>query len=204
LAADDDLGPIGGIKIGGGRAVDAPPIVAEYAAHRRRARRGGLFSKLVLTAILIAAVGFFLAPWFALQAVRSAAESHDSQALNDLIDYNAVRAGLSAQMSGAPAHAPIDPWTHPLEAMREVLSSGVRATPSVEAYLTPEALNAMLNGRAPNAPVTSHPWPVLRYWGFDRCRMTVTDPSDPQRQTLLTFQRHGWYTWKLSQIRLPG
>jgi hypothetical protein len=204
VAADDDLGPIGGIKIGGGRATDRPQIVAEYDRGRHR-RGGGLFPKLVLAAILIAAAGFFLAPWFALQAVRSAAESRDSEALNELIDFNAVRAGLSAQLSGAPPPAPIDPWKHPLEAMREALAaSTIAAAPGVETYLTPQALNALLNGRPPNAAVTSHPWPMLRYWGFDRCRLAVDDPADPHRQTLLTFQRHGWYTWKLSQIRLPG
>jgi hypothetical protein len=204
LAADDELGPLGGIKIGGGRASDRPPIVAEYSRPRHR-RSGGWFSKLVLAAILIAAGGFFLAPWFALQAVRSAAESRDSQALDDLVDYNAVRAGLSAQMSGAPAPAPIDPWQHPLQAMRQALqASPMVSAPRVESYLTPDALNAELNGRAPGQPVSAHPWPNLRYWGFDRCRLAVVDPADPRRETLLTFQRRGWYTWKLSQIRLAG
>ncbi len=203
MAADDDLGPIGGIRVGGARS-DPPPIVAEYTGRRRRGGDGGFLSKLVLAGILIAAAGFFLAPWFALQAVRSAAESHDSQALNDLIDFNAVREGLQTQMSGAAAPAPIDPWTHPLQAMRQALRGAALTGPGVESDLTPNALNAMLNGRPPNAMVTSHPWPILRYWGFDRCRLAVDDPSDPHRETLLTFQRHGWYTWKLSQIRLPG
>lgn len=204
MADDNDLGPIGGIKIGGGRAADRPPIVAEYTRPRQR-RGGGFFSKLVLAVIALAAAGFFLAPWFALQAVRSAAESHDSQALAELVDYNAVRDGLKAQRSGAPPPAPVDPWQHPLEAMRRAMQAQTPiAGPSVENDLTPDALNALTNGRAPGQPVASHAWPQLRYWGFDRCRLAVSDPANPRRETLLTFQRHGWYTWKLSQVRLPG
>ncbi len=190
--------------MGGGRAADRPPIVAEYRRPRRRGG-GGFFSKLVLAAIVLAGAGFFLAPWFALQAVRSAAESHDSQALAELVDFNAIRAGLRAQMSGAPVPAPVDPWSHPLEAMRQALQgAAVAPGPTVENYLTPDALNAEVNGRSLGQPVTVHPMPVLRYWGFDRCRLGVADPANPRRETLLTFQRHGWYTWKLSQVRLPG
>ena len=70
--------------------------------------------------------------------------------------------------------------------------------------LTPAALDDLLNGRAPGEPIAAHPWPILRYWGFDRCRLAVRDPANPRRETLLTFQRHGWYTWKLSRIGLPG
>ena len=62
----------------------AKTLQAEYRRPHQR-RGGGLFSKLVLGAIVIAAVGFFLAPWFALQAVRSAAESRDSQLIVDAI-----------------------------------------------------------------------------------------------------------------------
>ncbi|HVY34961.1 MAG TPA: DUF2939 domain-containing protein, partial [Caulobacteraceae bacterium] len=139
------------------------------------------------------------------QAVRSAAESRDSQALDELVDFNAVRAGLGAQIVGVTPPAPIDPWRHPLLAMRQALQTGpVISGPKVEGYLSPDALNAELNGRAPGQPVSDHPWPILRYWGFDRCRFGVDDPADPRRETLLTFQRHGWFTWKLSQIRLAG
>jgi hypothetical protein len=170
-------------------------------------RRGGFLSKLILAAILIAAFSFFIAPWFALQAVRSAADSHDSAALADMIDYGQVRAGLrdqlyaQAQPGGQPP--PPDVWHDPVGALRAALQHTAVAGPNVESYLTPEALQALLNGRAPGAPSNARPWPRLRYWGFDRCRLAVPDPANPNRETLLTFQRRGFYTWKLSQIRLP-
>lgn len=205
MAADDDLGPIGGIKIGGGRAADRPAVLGHHAPPPHHKPKGGLFSKLFAAIIVIAAVGFFVAPWFALQAVRSAAEARDAQALNELVDFNAVRDGLKAQLSGAPAPAPVDPWKHPIEAMRQALHPlPAIAGPSVETYLTPDALNALTNGRPVGQPITERPWPILRYWGFDRCRMAVRDPSDGRRETLLTFQRRGWYDWKLSQVLLPG
>ena len=46
-----------------------------------------------------------------------------------------------------------------------------------EGYLTPAALDDLLNGRAPGEPIAAHPWPILRYWGFDRCRLAVRDPA---------------------------
>jgi hypothetical protein len=201
LAADDDLGPVGGIDAGGGRTAKRP--IASKWTRPSRPRSGRLLSKLTLAAILIAAISFFIAPWFALRAVRSAAESHDVQALDELVDMGAVQAGLKTQLAAAPPPAPIDPWKHPLEAMRQALQTHTPIGPDVSGYLTPDALNALLNGRAPGQPVSVHPWPVLRYWGFDRCRFGVSDPANPRRITLITFQHHGWFTWKLSQVRLP-
>jgi hypothetical protein len=157
-----------------------------------------------MIAIALAAAAFFAAPWFALQAVRSAAQSRDNQALTDLVDVGAVRAGLREQLAGASAPAPVDPWKHPLEAMSQALSSAAPVGPNVDGYLTPEALDDLVNGRARGQPIASHPWPILRYWGFDRCRLAVRDPADPHRETLLTFQRSGLFTWKLSRIGLPG
>ncbi len=197
MAADDDLGPMGRIDAGVARP-------ASVKAEPKPSRGGGLFSKLVLAAILIAAISFFAAPWFALMAVRSAAESHDNAALTELVDVGQVRASLRAQLAGLPAPAPVNPWTHPLEAMRQAFAASAPMGPSVDAYLTADGLTALLNGRPLGQPVTRHPWPRLRYWGFDRCRLAVTDPADPRRVTLLTFQRHGAFTWTLSQIRLPG
>ena len=206
MAADDDLGPVGGIGAGGGRTAKQPAF-ANSARPLRRKSGGLLFKltlfKLILAAILVAAISFFIAPWLALSAVRSAAESHDVQALAELVDLGAVQAGLKTQLAAAPPPPPIDPWKHPLEAMRQALQTHTPIGPDVSGYLTPDALNALLNGRAPGQTVGAHPWPVLRYWGFDRCRFTVSDPSDPHRATLITFQRHGLFTWKLSQIRLP-
>ena len=193
------------MKIGSGRSEEPRrPIVAQMrpGPHHQR-KPPNILSRLILAAIVLAAIAFFVAPWFALWAVRSAAESRDSGALGELVDANAVRNGLKAQLAGAPAPTPVDPWKHPLEAMRQAFVANTPIGPNVDSYMTAPALNALLNGRMPGAAVTAHPWPSLRYWGFDRCRLAVADPADPRRLTLLTFQRHGLFTWTLSQIRLP-
>ena len=208
MAADDDLGPIGGVKIGSGRSEEPRrPIVAQMrpGPHHQR-KPPNIFSRLILAAIVLAAIAFFVAPWFALWAVRSAAESRDGQALEELVDFSAVREGLEGQMPGAPPSAPpIDPWKHPLEAMQQAFQTKVVAAPrpSVLPYLTPDAIADMTNGLPLRQPVTAHPFPALRYWGFDRCRLAVKDPTNPSRVTLLTFERKGIYTWKLSRIALP-
>jgi hypothetical protein len=159
--------------------------------------------RLILTAALIAAFAFFVAPWFALTAVRSAAESADQPAINELVDIGLVRQGLRSQIAEGPSPAPIDPWRHPLQAMQQALQTHTPAGPDVDGDLAPAALNDLLNGKAPGQPVIRHPWPKLRSWGLDRCRFVVADPADARRETLLTFQRRGWYTWRLTQIRLP-
>lgn len=62
-------------------------------------RRLPLAIAIILAA---AALAFLSAPWFALRATQAAARDADVQALAELVDYPAVRAGLRGGLTPQP------------------------------------------------------------------------------------------------------
>ena len=164
----------------------------------------------LLFIVLLGVVGFFVtAPWWAFRSMRDAARTGDVPALAQLVDYNAVRQSMSAQLSGRPpAEAPPPDMLHdPIGAITSMFKPSAPATPEVERYISASALAALADGRPPNAPLAPgarEPFPMIAFWGPDRCRITVADPSLASRKTEFTFQRRGIFTWKLVRIVLPG
>ena len=171
------------------------------------------FFNLFVIALVAFGVVFVSAPWFAFRALHAAAQSNDVQAMAELIDFNAVRQGMAAQIdpaSGAPAP---DIWHDPIGAVKRALQPVVASHDS-DAILTPNSIAALSTGSGP--PKTTpgslsdtivdlvpgtHGRSIL-YWDPNRCRIAVK--HDDGRQAVFTFERRGWVAWKLVQIRLPG
>ena len=149
-----------------------------------------LLTTLILAAV--AALAFVSAPWFALRGVQSAARDGDVQALAELIDYPAVRAGLRAQATPQAAAPAPSPWQDPLGAMRRAIEPLQPQPPALERHLTPDGLHALIGDPAL--------FPAVRHWGPNRVRFACGRKS---ARTLLTFQRRGWLQWKLVQLGLP-
>ena len=178
---------------------------------------------LILVLLLGAAAAFVAAPWFAFRALKADSRDGDVQGLAELVDYNAVRATLKTQLGPTP-NAPTAPaptiWTDPIGAMKRALEPLTPPPPAVERYVSVEGLHALTRGyepgKAPPEPpapaalpdqlmaAAREPWPSLRYWGPNRSRFVVRTPGKPERETVFTFQRRGWFAWKLVQIRLPA
>ena len=165
---------------------------------------------LFLIGLVLAAVGFAAGPWLAFRSLRSAARFNDLQALAEVVDYNAVRASLSAQLrpTDVAQTAPAPDILHdPIGAIRRAMQPPPAPRMDVDIFLTPSALTALTAGRdrgspAPNPEPRVIPQP--RYWAADRTRLAVPDPARPGRETLFTFQRKSWFGWKLVGIGLPG
>ena len=167
------------------------------------------FSGLVLIAALLFTLAFASAPWFAFRALRSAAQNQDVQALGELVDYNAVRGTLRSQVRPTPAAQlpPPNIWSDPLGAMRRALQTPLEPPVPVDAFLSPQALARLADGRAASdrGPAADHaPFPMIIYWDVNRCRIAVSDPNVPGRRTVFTWQRRGLFQWMLVQIRLPS
>jgi hypothetical protein len=163
-----------------------------------------LFNFLLLAAV-VAGLVFVAAPWFAFRGLREAARTNDAAGLADLIDYNAVRKDLAEQMQPAsePASPPPDIWHDPLGALKRAIQPMTQPTPATDAYLTPKALRALTDGRTPvRGPAAHSPFPMVRYWGPSRTRIAVRDRSEPN-EAVFTFERRGFYTWKLVRLALP-
>jgi hypothetical protein len=197
LASEDDLGPV---------RDDWGPRGKDRARERRPIRLG-LFP-IVLVAAVVFSLAFASAPWFAFRALRSAAQNQDIQALGILVDYNAVRGAMRAQIRPTPTAQIPAPniWQDPLGAMRRALQQPIQQPPQVDEYLTPAAFARMADGLPPRGPAVKegpYRFPKVIYWDTGRARIAVENPDDPSRRTVFTFQRTALFQWKLVQIRLP-
>lgn len=160
-------------------------------------------------AVAFAAASFVAAPYVAFFAVRSAADAQDVQGLAQLVDFDAVRASLRTGLTAPAPAAPPSVWKDPLGALQNAIRPMAQPAPDVEPYLTPKALAALTRGQAqdairpqPAAGRPASPWPSVKYWGFNRCRLAVH--ADGHGDTVFTFERKGPYSWRLVQIGLPA
>jgi hypothetical protein len=173
-----------------------------------------IIGNLLLLALVVAVVSFFMAPAVAFFGIRSAAQSDDVTALQRLIDYGAVRASLRPQLSGrAEALTPAPSFMEdPIGAVRRQFEDAAApAGPDPDAFLTPDALDGLLRGEGRYAAVTSTatmpedtraaPWPSPTYWGINVTRFSVNDEGGSR--TIFTFERRGPFEWKLAHIGLP-
>jgi hypothetical protein len=171
-----------------------------------------LFGNLLVAAVLIAILAFFVAPAVGFFAIRSAAEAGDIQGLTRLIDFSAVRQSLRPQLIGRPqAMAPAPSFLEdPIGAFRRQLEQNpIVGAPDVESYLTPAALAALTRGEgryashwtAATAAEARKPWPKPVFWGVNRARLAVEDQGGSR--TVFTFERRGPFEWKLVHVGLP-
>ena len=173
---------------------------------------GRLIRNLLLAAVIVAGISFFIAPVVAFYGIRSAADARDEQGLVRLIDFAEVRRSLRPQMAGntavvAPAPSFLE---NPIEAMRRQFEQvrPVAARPNPDIYLSPAALAALTRGEGRGASRIGtvstdrrDPLPRLAYWGVNRTRLAVRDPA--RAQTIFTFERKGPFEWRLVHIGLP-
>jgi hypothetical protein len=172
---------------------------------------GRLIRNLLLLAVIVAGISFFVAPVVAFYGIRSAADARDEQGLVRLIDFAEVRRSLRPQMAGnsavvAPAPSFLE---NPIESMRRQFEQvrPVAARPNPDIYLSPAALAALSRGegRAASRGAMSaeprEPMPRLAYWGVNRTRLAVRDEAGAQ--TIFTFARTAPFEWRLVHIGLP-
>ena len=186
-------------------------------------------SFLLLIVILGAAGLFYAAPMISFYDIRSAAKSDDSQSLVKLIDYDAVRADLKAQLladnTGVAAPAP-SVLKDPVGATGNVLQQAANAigkayndvvhpeaakAPApppvdVETYLKPKAILALTYGKGKDAntadvPTDKGPAPQVAFFSLEHARLTVKDAD--HGTTTFTFERHGLTHWQLVHVGLP-
>ncbi len=162
---------------------------------------------LLLLAILVAGACFVTAPWWAFRSLRDAARTGDVPSLSKLVDYPAVRQSLGDQLAGRKAEDQAPPpsvFTDPIGAIKHAFTPPPPELPQVEAYVSPRGLADLTAGKSPGQPLPRRePFPVIAFWGPDRCRITVADPDAHGRKTEFTFQRRGVFDWKLTRILLP-
>jgi hypothetical protein len=164
---------------------------------------------LFLIAILIAVGYFVTAPWWTFRSMRDAARNNDQPALARVVDYDSVRQGLADQLAGRPPPPPAPSvWSDPMGAVKRLFTPAPPPAPAsdTDRLVSSRSIAAFADGRRASAgPATAghEPFPMIAFWGPDRCRISVADPDDKTRKTEFVFERKGVYSWKLERIVLP-
>ena len=166
------------------------------------------FGALILLVLVVAAIAFVTAPWWTFRSLRDAARTGDTPALAKMVDYDSVRAGLQTAQTGQPAPPPAPSlWKNPFGAIQHMFAKPAAPPAAAEADVSTPTLADYTEGLprgAPAPPPGKEPFPMIAFWGPDRCRITVEQPGDRTRKTEFTFERRGIFTWKLTRIVLPG
>lgn len=172
---------------------------------------------VVLVVAILVAGAFFGGPWLTFRALRAAAVAGDTQGLGEVIDYNATRAALRAELGGEVGKTPPPSlWQDPVGAVSRLFGQPLQQQ-NVDIYMTPRALAALSNAAADKDPKPkSAPWmagdmlpglhgSTVDYWDPGRSRIAVRGKSDEDRdhQVIFTFERRSLFRWKLVHLRLP-
>ena len=180
---------------------------------------------LVVLLLIAAALGtyWYASPYLAVRQMQSAARAGDADAFNDHVDYPRLRESLKGQLSALVADKlGRDAGSgNPLAALGNMLGLAM-VDKMVDAMVRPEVVMlGMQNGRfllgtpAPDGnakPGETSPGntaPALPTWayvrkGADKLIAYPGSAAQPDDQgAALVFERSGFATWKLTEIRMP-
>lgn len=171
----------------------------------------------LLVVVLLALAGWIAAgPFLTINAIREAIATEDTAALQEHVDFVAVRSGLRGQVEDAIARKAGIDTHHPLGALALGLAN-TAAGGIVDALATPAGIGAVLQGRGllhrlsggglkQGDPYAHQPPPdplrdaSYRFESPSRFTATVrTADGDP---VVFVLRRNGLH-WKLTDIRLP-
>lgn len=176
-----------------------------------------------LIAVVAVVVGLFLVAYFAspLLAVRglvSAAKAGDATALEQRVDFPALRQSMKDQMNArlvAQMRKDLGEHDKALGGLGLLLAPSLISS-AVDGLITPKAVAAMVTeAREPRAS-DAVGQPVVRsedegdkikrgygYRDLDTFAVTLSQPRHPDRKLSLLLKRHSLFFWKLAGVELP-
>ena len=175
-----------------------------------------------LAAVLGAAVvaGYwYWSPHLALRTMRAAAQSGDADTLNQHVDYPRLRESLKGQFGAQMAEKLATPDATESSSARAGAALGamlgaVMVDRMIDTLVRPETImraieRGQLKGSssAPGADGQAKPakradW-TLKRLGFDRVIAAARSDETDNRGVGFVFDRTGFATWKLTELRLP-
>lgn len=168
---------------------------------------------LILVVILAGAAWMWFTPHLTLRSMKDAAERGDGAALSQHVDFPAVRENLKAQINAMIMKEASGSAENPEMAAAGAMLVNALAGPMIDAMVTPEALTAMMQGKAPgnagaitdaDGKADTSPQPEISsgYEGFDRFVVNVSDPGG-KTPVKFVLSRQNMVAWKLTAIELP-
>lgn len=164
----------------------------------------------VAVALLLIAGGFYFgSPYLAVRSLQAAAAGGDKDALEQKVDFPAVRESLKSQMSAAlMAKIQTDPAMkdNPFAALGAALLPTM-INGMVDALVTPDAIAAAVRGQKPGEKAKLEANPDLasetEWVGLDRFRVKSRNTKTDEEGPSLLFERRGFASWKLIKMELP-
>ena len=177
------------------------------------ARRKSSLAPFAVLVALFAAVWLYFTPHLAMRRLQTAAEAGDTQALNELVDFPAFRESVKQEVRTAVARE-ISDRDDPLARLGGMIA-GAFASPLVDAFVTPEGIAALAEGRRPSEDeddgrdgdggVRVPDMEADRgYEGLDRFVIHFREKESGKERVALVMRRDGIASWKLAGVRLPA
>lgn len=184
-------------------------------------------ARVVLVLALLgaaAAAGYWhWSPYLAMSSMKAAAKARDAAAFNRFVDYPSLRESLKGQLAAQMADA-VDAEPQGSDAGRAGAALGLLLGNAlmermVDALVRPETImRAMSRGQlqppsseadeAAKSPEAQHVDWVVRRQGFDQVVAHVRGAGDGTKSAEegagFVFQRSGFATWRLAEVRLPA
>jgi hypothetical protein len=182
---------------------------------------------LVAVAIAIGAYWYW-SPFWAMHQMAQAAEKQDADAFNSYVDYSRLRDSLKGQFQARlGANVAATAQDKPFAGLGTMLGMAL-VNQMVDAMVRPEfVMRAMQEGKLrlererqaappPAAPASvpdtaraenGKPKLVHERKGVDKVVTYIVDPKRPdaprKEQPSWVFERNGFASWKLTELRLP-
>lgn len=165
----------------------------------RRSRVVPLFS----LALCVAAAWLYFSPYLAYRQITRAADRGDVEALNDVVDFPALRTSFKENVKTAVSREISANRENPFAAIGGALAGMVTA-PIVDAAVTPAGIAALTRGNDPREGEEKDRENNLerdrRYEGVNRFAVRYLDPETGGEQVALILRRDG-LKWKLAGVR---
>lgn len=149
--------------------------------------------KLLLFAAVIVGAWFLVTPWWTMKQIVDAAEAGDRETLERLVDFEAVREGMRADLRASRDDGDTD--------LLDRVGDGIVRTvggAAIDTFATPNGLAVMLDASAV-VPGDDYSWDVERDSLNSFRAVSTTEDGNAGPQML--FERDG-LGWQLVGLRL--
>jgi hypothetical protein len=161
-------------------------------------------------ALCVAAAWLYFTPYMAVNKLQAAAERGDSQALNEMVDFPALRTSIRTEIQSATARGIQKDGG--VFAAFGAAAAGFVVGPVVDAAVTPEGIGLLMKGQRPSnkrddSGDDDETWrddvKISRRWeASDRFVVQYSDRESGGERIALVMRRDG-LDWKLAGVRFP-
>lgn len=160
-------------------------------------------------ALCVAAAWLYFTPYMAVNKLQAAAERGDAQALNEMVDFPALRTSIRTEIQSATGRG-IQKDGGVFAAIGAA-AAGFVVGPVVDAAVTPEGISLLMKGQSPGDDendADDESWrdgvKIARRWeASDRFVVQYSDRKSGDERIALVMRRDG-LEWRLSGIRFPA